>query len=96
MGIALSFIASLCLLGSTAADAGLSKREQRNQRQAQKLYVSAMESIRGGEIKKSQTLLDNALRLDPHNLGALTARELLRQQQNQPKISQGQQDLAAN
>ena len=71
MRIALAFIASLCLLGSTAADAGLSKREQRNQRQAQKLYVSAMESIRGGEIEKSQTLLDNALRLDPHNPGAL-------------------------
>src|SRR5437763_270327 len=96
MRIALAFIASLCLLGSTAADAGLSKREQRNQRQAQKLYVSAMESIRGGEIKKSQTLLDNELRLDPHNLGALTARELLRQQQIQQKISEANQDLAAN
>jgi type II secretory pathway component GspD/PulD (secretin) len=96
MRIVLALTASFCLLGSSAADVGLSKREQRNLKQAQKQYVAAMESIRGGDIEKGRTLLDNALRLDPHNPGALTARELLRQQEIQETISEANQDLVAN
>jgi len=96
MRIVLSLIAGFCLLGSAIADAGLSKQERRNRNKAEKQYLAAMESFRAGDIAKGRTLLDDSLRLDPRNQGALTARELLRQQEIQQRISEANQQLAAN
>lgn len=96
MRIVLSLIIGFCLLGAAVADAGLSKQEQRNRNKAEKQYLEAMESFRAGDIARGRTLLDNSLRLDPRNQGALTARELLRQQEIQQRISEANQQLAAN
>src|SRR5215468_2580460 len=96
MRIVLSLITGFCLLGSGIADTGLSKQERRNRNKAEKQYLAAMESFRAGDIAKGRTLLDDSLRLDPRNQGALTARELLRQQEIQQRISEANQQLAAN
>src|SRR5690242_16356510 len=96
MRIVLSLITGLCLFGSAIADTGLSKQERRNQNQAQKQYLAAIEFFRSGNIAKGRTLLDNAFRLDPKNSSVLTARELLRQQEIQQRISDANQLLAAN
>jgi len=55
-----------------------------------------MESFRTGDTAKGRTLIDDALRLDPKNSGALTARELLRQQEIQQRVTEANQQLTAN
>ena len=96
MRIALVLIACCCFVRPALADTGLSKHEQRNQRRAQKQYLAAIDSIRAGDIGKGRALLDSALQLDPHNPGALTTRELFRQQEIQQTVSEADQQLAAN
>ncbi|HWY69535.1 MAG TPA: hypothetical protein VNX88_12775 [Terriglobales bacterium] len=96
MRIVLSLITGFCLLGSAIADTGLSKQERRNRNKAEKQYLAAMESFRAGNLVNGRTLLDESLRLDPRNPGALTARELLRQQEIQQRTLEANQQLAAN
>jgi len=92
----LALIAAVCLLTPAVAESGLSKAERRNQKRAQKEYLEALELIRGGNTLKARALLDDSLQLDPRNLGALTARELIRQEDIQERLSQANQELAAN
>ena len=89
-------IACLCLLASTSVNAGARKTEPQIQKRAHKNYVAAIEAIRAGNIEKGRVLLDNALRLDPGNIAALTAQELLRQHDSQQKVAEGNRQLASN
>ena len=96
MRIVLILITGVCLLASATADKTTSKTQRRHQKQAQKQYLEAIEAIRAGAIEKGRNLLGQALQLDPTNPGALTARELLRQQDIHQKVSAANQELAAN
>ena len=78
------------------AESGTSKAELRNRKKAQKEYVEAVSLVRKGDVEKGRALLDDALTLDPLNVPALTARELLRQQDIQQKIAEANRKLAAN
>jgi len=95
MRILLAMIVSVCTLSSATADSA-TKTQQRNRKKAQQEYVAAIESIRAGGIEKGRRLLDDALQLDPTNPGALTARELLRQQDVQQIVLEANQELATN
>src|SRR5689334_1269889 len=96
MRLVLALITGVCLLASATANTTAGKNERRSQKQAQKEYLKAIESIRAGAVEKGGSLLDEALRLDPTNPGALTARELLRQRDVQQKVTDANQALAAN
>lgn len=87
-------IVFLSLHSSIFADT--SKTELRNEKKAQKESTEAIEFIRDGDLTKAQQLLDDALKLDPHNTTALTGRELLRQHQIQQEVNQANLDLEAN
>ena len=89
-------IACLCLLASTSVNAGARKTEPQIQKRAHKNYVAAIEAIRAGNIEKGRVLLDNVLRLNPGNIAALTAQELLRQHDSQQKVAEGNRQLASN
>jgi type II secretory pathway component GspD/PulD (secretin) len=92
----LCLIVGLGLVSSALADVSKSKAEVRNRKKAQKEYLSAVESVRAGDIVKAANLLEDALKLDPENLAALTARELLRQQEIQQKISDANRKLESD
>ena len=81
---------------SAFADARMSKADLRNRKKAQKEYVEAVSLVRKGDIEKGRALLDEALTLDPLNVPALTARELLRQQDIQQRIAEASRKLGAN
>jgi len=72
------------------------KAELRNQKKAQSDYTTAMEFVRDGDLSKAKDLLDEAVKLDPRNVSALTARELLRQHDVQQKVSQANWELGLN
>jgi general secretion pathway protein D len=84
------------LLAAAFGETNSRKIELRNLRKAQKESAEAIEFIRGGDFSKAQELLDDALNLDPHNLTALTGRELLRQNQIQQKVSEANLELESN
>src|SRR5438270_6221251 len=96
MRTVLALITGLCLLAPVTADSTTSKTQRRNQKQADKQYLEALDAIRDGSVEKGRTLLEKALQLDPENSGALTARELLRQHDIQQKVSAANEALAAN
>ena len=87
-------ILCLCLLTSLAA--GSQKAELRKQKKAQKDAAQAIEFIRAGDLAKAQELLDEAWKLDPRNVSALTGRELLRQNQIQQKVTEANWQLESN
>lgn len=91
-----SLFACLCLLAPALAAAGVSKSETRSRKKAQKEYALAMDSVRAGDYAKARELLDDALQLDPRNFSAITARELLRQQEIQHTVSEGNRKLNSN
>lgn len=92
----LGLIAGLGLIALAFADAGPSKTELRNRKKADQQYIDAVEYIQSGNIAKGKKLLDDALKLDPANVPALTARELLRQQEVQQSVSEANRALQAN
>lgn len=81
---------------SLLCPADAANRSERNKKKAEKDYVAAVDSIRAGELDRAKDLLDQAVKLDPNNIQALTAQELLRQNDIRQKIRQGTTDLAAN
>ena len=89
-------VIGVCLLTWAVADNGPGKDKRRNPKKAQTEYLDALESIRAGNTEKARTLLDDAVQLDPMNSGALTARELLRQQEIQQQVSEANQEFAGN
>ena len=89
-------IATFCLVAVAVADTAEHKTEVRNQKKAQKDYTEALEFIRAGDLEKARELLGEALQLDPHNLGALGAQELLRQDEVQHKLSEANWQLGSN
>lgn len=72
------------------------KLERRNRKKAEKEYSAAMAFIRAGDVAKAKPLLDDAVKLDPRNLPAITARELLRQHEIQQKVSEASRELDSN
>ncbi|HVH88272.1 MAG TPA: hypothetical protein VM912_16240 [Terriglobales bacterium] len=52
-----------------------------------------MDSVRAGDLAHASKLLDDALQLDPTNVPAITARELLRQNNIREKLKEGTQNL---
>jgi type II secretory pathway component GspD/PulD (secretin) len=92
----LGIAATLCMLPAAFADSGVRKTELRNEKKAQKDYSVAMSLIRDGDFARAQSLIDRALLLDPNNVQALTARELLRQHEIQQKISEANRQLGAH
>src|SRR5437868_9848511 len=93
MRVLLTLIICLGMLDPALADAKPSKTEQRNRKKAQKEYVAAMDSIRSGDIGKARELLEDALTLDPASTPAITARELIRQNDIQQRVSEATRAL---
>jgi len=91
----LGLIACLSLLPPAFADAGTSKTDARNRRKADQVYIEAVEYIQAGNIEKGKRLLDEALKIDPENVPAVTARELLRQHEVQQKVTEANRALQA-
>lgn len=92
----LGLIACLMLLPCAFADAGGSRAELRNHKKALQDYLRAAEYVRTGNIEKAKFLLDEALKLDPTNVPAVTARELLRQRDIQQKISDADKKIVSD
>src|SRR6185312_6520618 len=90
----------LCLiavLGQLALPcAASSKSERKNREKAEKEYVAAMDSVRAGDLARARDLIEHVLQLDPSNIPALTAHELLRQNEIREKIRQGSKDVESN
>src|SRR4051794_35180408 len=91
-----TLIACLFFIASGCAHATTSKAELRNQRKAQNKYLAAIDFVRKGDLVKGRVLLDEALGLDPNNVPALTALELLKQQDVHQKISEANRQLLSN
>jgi general secretion pathway protein D len=89
----LSFIICFGLLAAALADAQTHTSSKRNRKKAQKRYVAAINSLRAGDIAKAKELLEESLTFDPANLSAMTARELVKQNDIQGKISEATRDL---
>jgi general secretion pathway protein D len=70
-----------------------SKAELRAHKKSHEVYLEAMELVRSGNLDRGRDLLDRALALDAGNAAALTARELLRQQNVQQRLRAGNQRL---
>lgn len=92
----LRLMACLSLIAPAFAHAGTSKNEARNRRKADQEYVAAMECIQGGNVTKGKRLLDDVLKLDPRNVPAITARELLRQEEVEQKVSEANRALQSD
>ena len=86
-------MACIFLASPGFADVSKSKAELRNRKKAQREYIAALESVRAGEIVKATDLLDDAVKLDPANLAAVTAREVLRQREIQQRLSDANRKL---
>lgn len=91
-GIALWILLLLSCIGY--ADTS-SKAELRAHKKSHEIYLQAMELVRGGDLDRGRELLDRALLLDAGNAAALTARELLRQQNLQQYLRTGDRELGA-
>ena len=91
LGLLLFFWLAIPTVGTS--DSG--KSEHRNHKKAEKEYGEAVASIRAGDVAKARALLEDAVQLDPANLQAVTARELLRQQDVQQKVSEANRQLQA-
>jgi general secretion pathway protein D len=89
----------LCLiavLGQLALPCAASSKSENNRKKAEKDYVAAMDLIRAGDLGRAGDLINHALELDPANIPALTAHELLRQNEIRQKIKQGTRDVDSN
>ncbi|MBV9075261.1 MAG: tetratricopeptide repeat protein, partial [Acidobacteria bacterium] len=84
---ALIFLVAFSLLTLSWADTAKPKTELRNHKQSERAYKAALEFVRAGDTEKATELLDQAVKLDPRNVSALTARELLRQNQVQQDVA---------
>lgn len=91
----------LLLLSSVHYADASSKAELRAHKKSHEVYLQAMEMVRNGNLERGRELLDRSLALDPDNAAALTAHELLRQQDilqrlraGSRELGQGQQQLA--
>ena len=91
--VVLALIVCLSLPGPSFGDAKTSRSEQKNRKKAEKEYVAAIDCIRSGDLAKARELLDNALELDPANFQAITARELLRQNEIHQTLKAATQSL---
>jgi len=91
----LCLIVCLSLLPPAFAEAGNSKADARNRRKADEVYIEAVEYIQSGNIEKGKRLLEDAVKIDPTNVPAATARELLRQQDVQQKVTEANRALEA-
>jgi len=89
----LALIVSLALLGPTFGDTKTSRSEQKTRKRAEKECVRAIDAIRSGDLAHAKKLLDHALELDPTNFQAITARELLRQNDIHQELKAGTQSL---
>ena len=93
---ALILIISTSIAFSCAADSNAPKASAKNQKKSEKDYELAMQFVREGDLTRGKSLLDRAVKLDPYNVPALTAQELLKQTQVQKKISDANFELEAN
>ena len=93
MRLLLSLTICFGLLTAVLAEAPSHTTSKRNRKKAQKQYVAAMNSLRAGDISHAKELLEESLTLDPANLAAITARELVRQNDIHGKISEPTRDL---
>lgn len=91
-----ALLISLAFLVPAVADTSAHKLELQNLKKAETDYKLAMEFVRDGDLSKARELLDEALNLDPRNLSALTARELLRQHDIQQTLSQANWEMGLN
>ena len=89
----LALIVSLALLAPTFADTKTSRSEQKTRKKAEKECARAIDAIRSGDLAEAKKLLDDALELDPKNLQAITARELLRQNDIHQELKAAAQSL---
>jgi general secretion pathway protein D len=89
----LSFVICFGLLATALAEAPVHTTSKRDRKKAQKEYVAAIDALRGGDIANAKELLEKSLALDPANIAALTARELVRQNDVQQEVSQATRDL---
>jgi general secretion pathway protein D len=93
MRLLLSFIICFGLLAAALADAPTHTTSKRDRKKAQKEYVAAMDALRAGDIANAKELLEKSLTLDPANIAAITARELVRQNDVHQEISEARRDL---
>lgn len=93
---ALILMISACLALPCVADSNPPKATPKNQTKAERDYELAVQFVQDGHLAKAKSLLDKAVKLDPYNVSALTARELLRQAQVQKKISEANIELGAD
>ncbi|MBV9437974.1 MAG: hypothetical protein JOZ44_18090 [Acidobacteria bacterium] len=84
---ALISLVAFSLLTVSWADTAKPKTELRNHKQSERAYKAALDFVRAGDTEKATELLDQAVKLDPRNVSALTARELLRQNQVQQDVA---------
>jgi type II secretory pathway component GspD/PulD (secretin) len=80
------------LSGVGLADAA-KKPEARKIKKSKAIYSEALRSIEKGDIEKGRELIDAALKFDPENPRALTARELLHQSDIQQHLTNGSREL---
>src|SRR3954447_26324462 len=93
MRLLLSFVICFGLLATALADAPIHTTRKRDRKKAQKQYVAAINALRSGDIANAKELLEIALALDPANIAAITARELVRQNDIQQEVSEANRDL---
>ncbi|HZZ16868.1 MAG TPA: hypothetical protein VFE08_13000, partial [Candidatus Sulfotelmatobacter sp.] len=93
MRLLVSFIICFGLLAAALADAPTHTTSKRDRKKAQKEYVAAMDALRAGDIGSAKELLERSLALDPANIAAITARELVRQNDVHQEISEARRDL---
>jgi general secretion pathway protein D len=88
---------SLCLaLSAYAVAADKAPDEQARQRsQSEVDYLEAVRFVSAGDVQKGRELLDEAIRLNPENFPALTARELIRQQDIRSHVAAGERNAEA-
>jgi general secretion pathway protein D len=91
MRLLLSFTICFGLLAAALADAP-SHTKKRDRKKAQKDYVAAMDALRAGDIANAKELLEKSLALDPANIAAITARELVRQNDIQQEVSKASRE----
>jgi Flp pilus assembly secretin CpaC len=83
---------AILLSGAGFADAP-TKPEPRKIKKSKAIYSEALRSIEKGDIEKGRELIDAALKFDPENPQALTARELLHQSDIQQHLTNGSREL---